>query len=415
MKLARLLFALGILFSTFSARPAAAQGLLTCNLPPLGTNCSTTLAPGQDTIQLSVHVGVPTAAGNDTARVTVSSSHCCVRPQVATADRNGYVNLTWRAAEPPDTTVTIALVQRDPVTNVSRTGVVGLFLPKDRPIRTIGYLDRTQTYVWVRGDHVPVEVPISVLSVGWAKDSIAGSGDTIRTPPAMTRELCESVRFAFLPRMEGKASPDTGRATWHSLETDPDHQCRVETRWQLADDAGEQNMEIHLGGDNGIQSTRFPIRAFARQTPRLSGGFGYFQDLRQDREVSCGDEPEHPRCAGKPDSVDVTVQVRNGAFVPFFGLEFPIFFGYRPRDGVSTYLSERLRIVLGSTFERPEDNFFVGLTLMPLISGASEASPFQLSMGLGRKGLRTWYMGMSLDASTIVAPILSTFGVTGAK
>jgi hypothetical protein len=407
MKPGRLLIALGILISAMAARPAAAQGLLTCNLPPLGTDCSTTLAPGQDTIQLSVYVGVPTVAGTDTARVTVSSSHCCVRPQVATADRNGYVNLTWRAAEPPDTTVTIALVQRDPVTNTTRTGVVGLFQPDDRPIRTIGYLDRTQTYVWVRGDHVPVEVPISVLSVGWAVSN--GS------PPPMTQDLCESVRFAFHPRMEGKASPDTGHATWHPLESDPGRQCRVETRWKLADDAGEQNMEVHLGGGNGIQSTRFPIRAIARQTPRLSGGFGYFQDLRQDREISCGDEPEHAKCAGKPDSVDVTVQVRNGAFTPFFGLEFPIFFGYQPREGVSTYLSERLRVVLGSTFERPEDNFFVGLSLMPLVSGASEASPFQLSMGVGRKGLRTWYLGMSLDASTIVSPILATFGVTGAK
>jgi hypothetical protein len=182
----------------------------------------------------------------------------------------------------------------------------------------------------------------------------------------------------------------------------------------LADDAGEQQMDVIVTGEQIVRS-RFSVTAFARETPRLSGGFGYFTGLRQDQTTTCAQVRDSARCAGKPDSVEVTVQRRGNAVEPYFGLEFPIFFGYRVSSAstVGRYLSEHLRIVMGSTFQRPGDNVFVGLALMPLISGASEASPFQVSAGLGAGGWRTRYVGMSLDASTIVAPILKTIGVPG--
>lgn len=387
--------------------------LLVCNLPPLAPTCVVGLLGGQDSIQFSVRVHPALRRPvNDSVPVTIATSRCCVNTQSVRPDRNGYVNVLWKAAQEPDTAVQIRFAMTG-LDGILWTDSVVLVPHKDPPkvtraTATTPYLGTVPRYVWVRNDHIPVPVPVVI-------DSLRGvSNDSLP-------ERCETVRVVFQARMGSAASPDTAQALWHP-RWDPKAKrwdstrgsCVAETRWKLADDAGEQQMDVVVTGEN-IAHSRFSITAFAREAPRLSGGFGYFTALRQDHETTCAEARESSRCAGKPDSAGVTVQRRDDAVEPYFGLEFPIFFGYRvsSASAVGRYLSEHLRIVMGSTFKRPGDNLFVGLALMPLVSGASEASPFQVSAGLGRGGWRTRYIGMSLDASTIVAPILKTIGVPG--
>lgn len=430
-------------------RPLEAQqgNLLTCNLPPLDPSCHAELPLKQDSLQLSVRVNlrlprdtamggstviVTSAMGNaatisltgaavDTPRVTVSSTHCCVSPQLATVDRNGFVSVTWRGAQRPDTTVELVFAAAD--TADLRIGKVWI-RPKPAPTTqslrafTTPYHRTVPRYVWIRGDHIPVTIPVVIDSVGTVPADTALSPDKARVRTALrTRERCEQVRVVFTALQGGKASPDSARAIWHPRRTVAGWdtiagRCVVETRWRLADDAGEQQMNVVVGGDSGVARSQFIVTAFARQTPRLTGGYGYFAGLRQDREVTCAEIREHARCSGRPDSDTLTIQVREGGGSAYFAVEFPLFLRYQVSEGagLGKYFSEHLRIVLGSTFERPADNFFVGLAMLPLLSGASEAAPFQISLGMGSRGIRSWYAGMSLDASTIVGPVLAAIG-----
>jgi hypothetical protein len=425
------------------SRPSGLTGqLLTCNLPPLSSACETVLPLAQDSVQLSIQVNLPkpvpspsassltitrtsgntaevTIAGTpvDTRRVTISSTHCCVTPQVATVDPNGYVNVTWRGTQRPKAPVDLTFAAAHGGT--VQTGKVRITTqqapPKPEPlaVSTTPYHQTAPRYVWIRGDHIPITIPVFIDSVGTTL--AAGSGRLRRV--AATRESCEKVNVVFTALQGGTASPDTVRALWYprreGMAWHPTQgRCRAETRWRLADDAGEQRMDVVIGDDSVIARSRFIMTAFARQTPRLTGGYGYFGGLLQDREVTCAEIRTHARCTSRPDSDTVTIQVREGGGSAYFAVEFPIF-KYRVSEGsvVGKYLAEHLRIVLGSTFERPSDNIFMGLTLMPLFSGASEAAPFQISAGVGSRGIRTWYVGMSLDATTIVAPVLGAIGI----
>lgn len=432
------------------AQPLDAQQekFLTCNLPPLDSSCRAVLPLKQDSLQLSVRVNLPrqadtSAAGAstlvlsslsghaitvnlagaaaDTPRVTISSTHCCVTPQVATVDRNGYVSLTWRGLARPDTTVELAFAAHDghrlqmdtaritPELAPTRKNPLALF--------TTPYHRTVPRYVWVRGDHIPVTIPVAIDSVGTTVR--AGLSDDSARALTMwrTREYCERVRVVFTALQGGKASPDSARAMWYprreGMAWHPrDGRCVVETRWRLADDAGEQQMNVVVGDDSIVARTRFLVTAFGRQPPRLTGGYGYFGGLRQDRRVICAEARERSRCTNRGDTDTVTVQVRDGGGSAYFAVEFPLFLRYQVSEGagVGKYFSEHVRIVIGSTFERPGDNIFLGLAVLPLLSGASEAAPFQLSAGVGSHGIRTWYVGMSLDASTIVTPVLTAIG-----
>ena len=156
-----------------------------------------------------------------------------------------------------------------------------------------------------------------------------------------------------------------------------------------------------------------PVVGFSRQPPRLSVGYGYFRKVKADLEATCTTpevRPECPRHVSDSVAPKVTYQGHRDGWEPYFGLELPVFLGYQPSNLATRYLYEHMRVVIGSTFERPQDNLLVGITLFPLVSSASESSPFQLSAGLNK-----WrpYAGMALDASQIIKPVLGALGITG--
>lgn len=400
--------------------PSPTLKLLDCAVAPGNATCDIALLTGQDSVQFSVAINPAVLhPAKDSVPVTIAASRCCVHAQTVVPDANGFVSVMWRAAQKPDTNVHIRFMMRARNGDLLRDSVrlVKPATSPPMPVQTHPYHQIAPRYVWVRGDHIPVAIPIEILTVGTEKPATgAHAGQTLPSPA--TRERCEKVRAVFVALQGGTASPDTVRAMWnpdragagwHATEG----RCLVATHWKLADDAGEQVLDVTIGGDSGVARSRMLVNAYARQPPRLSGGYGYFSALRQDRDRTCAQAVGNPRCAGQPDSTKITVQVRSGASAAYFGVEFPIFISKDVSDQswVGKYISQHLRLVFGSTFERPADNIFVGVTILPLLWGATEAAPFQVSAGMGRHGWDTRYIGISLDASTIISPVLAAIGV----
>jgi hypothetical protein len=281
-----------------------------------------------------------------------------------------------------------------------RRGQVTIHPPEEASIRSVKVheLDDDHAYVWIRGDYVPRPIWVDI-------DSIGGR--------PIDEAQCAQIKYRFLPLQGGTASPDSGFTQFDSAHHGaPRPVCTAETRWKLADAAGEQQLLVDFSGTR-IQRQRVQVSGLARQGPRLSGGVGWFQAHRGEREITCNSRDQHSACSDVPaDSFPATRKgnIRDESVEPYFAVELPIFFAYESHHELHKYLFEHVRLVLGSTFEQPEENYFVGLALLPLFSSASEYSPFQINAGHSKRG---WYAGMSLDASTIVKPIFSVFGFTG--
>jgi hypothetical protein len=380
----------------FAGNPAAAAPLLDCALTPFspGTPCDVTLLQGQDSLPFSVRLNLisrPTGPA-DTVRVTVGASRCCVQPQVAIMDPNGFVSVIWRASKQSGDPVQISFAVMDGTLRQADV-VLRPTVPDPTP-RPLVLAPDGNPYVWVRGDRIPRQIPVVIQSVGGTLD----------------RESCESVKVLFRARMEAKADPDSTHPSW--VQTENGTACIAYTRWKLADDAGAQDLDVIAGGNGTITRERMTIRAFSRQTPRLTAGYGYFSNLKYDEEVRCEDARSLPDCEGAADSVEVTRTSREGRGAPFFALEMPLFLSTRPTNWLTRGLYQRTRLTVGTTFDRSEDNIFVGVTVLPLLFAASEASPFQINAGLMVNGGKP-YGGISLDAAAIVTPILTAVGIPG--
>lgn len=368
--------------------------LLECALAPLlPASCKATLPAGQDSLPFSVRVNlthVPAAPG-DTARVTVGASRCCVQPQVANVDRNGFISVTWRAAQRSDDSVVVGFAVMDGGT-LKQDSVILRPTPTPAPTpRVVTVAPTDNAYVWVRGDRIPRLIPVQITGVGGSLDE----------------KSCESVRVLFRARMEGKVDPDSTHPVWDGSR------CIAVTRWRLADDAGAQGVDVFLGGTGTILPEQTTISAFSRHTPRLTAGYGYFRSMKFEESVACEDARSLSDCEGKDDTVEVTRLTRDGRGAAFFALEMPLFLSTNPSNWVTRTLYQRTRLTIGSTFDQPEDNIFIGVTVFPLIFAASESSPFQLSAGITTGGWKAPYVGLALDASTIITPILKAVGIPG--
>lgn len=380
----------------FAGNPAAAAPLLDCALTPfsLGTPCDVTLPLGQDSLPFSVRLNLDhrPADPTDTVRVTVGASRCCVQPQVAIMDPNGFVSVTWRAGKQSGDPVRVSFVVMD--STLKQEDVVLRPTVPDATPRRLVLAPDDNAYVWVRGDRIPRQIPVVIQSVGGSLD----------------QQSCESVKVLFRARMEAKADPDSTHPSW--VPAGNGHACIAYTRWKLADDAGAQDLDVIAGGNGTITQQRMTIRAYSRQTPRLTAGYGYFSNMKYDEDVRCEDARSLADCEGEADSVEVTRTLREGRGAPFFALEMPLFLSTAPSNAFTRGLYQRTRLVVGTTFHRGEDNIFLGVTVLPIVFAASEASPFQISTGLMVNGGRP-FGGISLDAAAIITPILKTVGIPG--
>jgi hypothetical protein len=265
------------------------------------------------------------------------------------------------------------------------TGTVVLIPPESTPVRvTLNSSSITKSHIWLRNEFVPTTTRIRI--------NVADS------------TTCENIRFQFRPRLNGLATPDTGRAVWLRGK------CVADTRWKLGDAAGQQEMDVTIGGDKGIVSQRIQMIAYGRQGPRLTAGLGLFRQIVRNQSFLCTSRTDNPGCATVETlPKKITTTQRADGTEPFFALEFPLL-SYRRGRGPVAQVMRHTRLVAGTTFNNPEDNPFLGVAVFPLIRAASEEIPFQLSTGMTLKAPRHPYVGLSLDASTLVTSILKVLG-----
>ncbi|HEX2202122.1 MAG TPA: hypothetical protein VHG91_02435 [Longimicrobium sp.] len=388
-----------------TATPGHAQAgrFIECRWGTLNSDCEAHLETDQKKVAVAFrmreHLPRPATA-------TLVASECCVDSTSVAADANGFVSFTWAGESAPKKKVTIRVIG----STSNPEGIttpweeqIALIPPDEEKLRTmvVSPLDTTDTYVWLRNTFVPTPIHVEVNNIGGSP----------------SEEGCAKLRFAFQALLEGKATPDSGRARLQRSSRHPFHPvCVVETRWKLSDGAGRQHLELTLGDDKTFKTRRVRIAGIARQGPRLAAGLGFFSNIRRDDRIVCRTVEQHDKCrdvkaADLPK--EITIGGRNASGMePYFGLELPIFLRNEPDNIVERLLYQHTRILVGTTFERPEENYFIGVALLPILSSAAEESPFQITMGLGA-GFRGMYGGMSLDAAVLVKPILSVFGVAG--
>ena len=397
-----------VLFTLLAFCPVAAQGkFITCEYAPFVQNCEIELQKSQKSVAATFRLNLPTdVESGESPAVTFVPSTCCMRRTTVRADANGYVTMQWSSEALPESDVTIeVLIGSKPYADRIRLRKHEQSTPK--PFEIVRY-DSTQFYVGLRNTPVASPIRVEIDRVDGRK--VAGD-------PAVKdwAKTCSSIRFRFQAPLEGKTTPDTGRARLEASQRPAmfDSVCVVETRWKLADAAGSQRLDLFLGGDN-FEQRHIRIAGSARQALRLTAGFGVFSRVRRDIKITCDSLTEHARCGSvAPEELPKEVTIgaaREQGVEPYFALELPIFLRSNPDNAVEHLLYRHLRIVVGTTFEKPEENYFAGVALIPLFSSSGEQSAFQLHAGMGRSGFQA---GMALDASALVKPVFSIFGIPG--
>lgn len=381
--------------------------------------CVVQLAAGQSSALVTF---TPTDDAGDSRNeripLTVTATKCCLDSTTVYLDGNGFASIHWKGSAASDT-IHLSVRRRYP-DNILRVGDITLIPAQPQPLRHVALVrgERSHAYVWIRGEHIPSPVHVEVAGV-W-------NGTTV-TP--LTESDCSKLKFTFVALNEGKISPDSGTAVYatslHSVRTGKSEQllyveganpmsgrggvCTVRGRWKLPDAPGGQELQVTISGE-GLVPEALSLRGIPRQAPRITAGYGYFVHLRRDREITCTQTTQQPLCEGKTDSSVVKTVESKSSGEPYFAFEFPFFYRYNVNAKAGQWAFEHVRLMVGSTFERPQDNYFVGLTLSPILSAASEHSPFQLSAGVVGP-LRGVYSGFSLDTSQVIQPILSVFGL----
>ena len=273
--------------------------------------------------------------------------------------------------------------------------ILPLRRPADR-VEIPGYAP----FVWLRETWIPSTIRPEIVGV---------QGD-------MDEERCRSIRFAFQPRGGGSVQPDTGIATWVKDPGDVRGRCFAETRWKLGEATGGQQLRVVVGDGQRVAHSERLLHANVREAPRIVAGVAAFTRFIGTTERYCPDRTS-PRdgCRDVPteaDSVKREFEVeRKNATEPFFGVESPLFLSDQPGNSVTRFMYKRVRFVVGSTFERPMDNLFVGVTVIPLFAPSYERIPLQIQTGWRpREG--GYFLGGSLDGSALVQSALKALGAT---
>lgn len=386
--LAALLIVTPLLVPRLAAGQAAGVGpLVDCTPSGRGAECRIALEKDQRYVPVEFRLATPylgSAPLELRARVLPSGSDIAIERD---AENPALYRLTHRLTTDPADTVRI-LVQSVGL-GVPLSDTIHLIPPPTaRQVRT-----EPQNYapfVWLRESWIPLTIHPEIVPVDG---------------PALTPETCEQIRFAYQPRGGGTAQPDTGSARW------VDERCLAETRWKLGDAAGEQQLRLVVGGDERTARETEVFRANARQTPRIVVGVAHYtrHEHRVERFCAAPDTPE-AQCKETrfgADTVKLSFEETEASEQAFFAVDFPVILRAQP-TGFRSLVSERLRLTVGSTFVRPQDNAFVGLTLLPLLEPATEGFPVQLHAGWRING--GYVFGGSIDGTALIKNVLTALG-----
>lgn len=369
-------------------------GVIDCSRGGHGADCQVQLGTGQTEATI-LFEPTPRYIGERT--VAFRASTLPGGPPVPVAshrDWQGVFRYTWSGTANPSDTLRV-LVQTETF-GVLASDTIHLLPPKVPPLRvsTPGY----DPHVWLREAWVPRTIRAEVKREGGG---------------ALTLDSCESTRFAFYPRGGGTVEPDTGSARWEERGYGAEPLCLAETRWKLGDATGGQQLRLVVGDGDRVTRHVSVIDAYARQAPRIAVGYGYFSRFASTEELFCSDR-DTPRAncdkvRFEPDTLKREFDVRaDGEWQPLIGVEFPIFTSSQPSNRITKFVSKRLRLIAGSSFTRPVDNAFFGVTVIPLYTPSYEGFPVQVQAGWRMQG--GFVGGATVDGSALISSALKALG-----
>lgn len=308
--------------------------------------------------------------------------------------RDTYI-ATWSGAAPPTDTVRL-LVQTLSFGALQSDTIV--LVPPSRARADSVEAPYMSPYIWLEDDWIPTTISVNVTAIDGSP---------------MTQERCERVRFAFQPRGGGKVEPDTGNARYEPNLHTANGKCYAETRWKLGEATGTQQLHLVLGDGETVARSDQIVRAYARALPRVVAGLGYFTRHNSKEDRFCQAGAADSLCVTDKTTADtikrqVPREERNET-EPYFGVEFPVFFSYQPGSGFTRQLYERVRLVVGTTFIEPRENFFIGAAVIPVMSPASEGFPVQLHAAW-RPTEGGFMLGIAVDGTNFITNALKVMG-----
>lgn len=369
--------------SFFGSLSVAAQteGALDCRPGGHTEKCEVQLAAGQTSELIRFR---PTVPGPRAFRVQGLTED----PLIVSVHPDGTAHFSVTESAPPTKKIQVivesveAPLQRDTIH----------ILPA-ATAREIEVQDNLARYVWTRNSWIPMGLRIGVSAAGGAQ---------------LTREECQQVRFSLQPMPEGDATPDTGRADYEPQRGSRSYTCFVNARWKLADATGEQEIGVRVGNDLVL------VPGLAREGPRIVGGLALFAKHADEDTRYCNDyAQDFSACSDDrltfADSVKKT-QAGSDDWVwrPFFAVEAPLLINRQSRRGALQFIQSRIRVVAGSSFIKPTDNFFIGLTASPLYQTELESLPLQLQLAWRINGGLVG--GLSVDGTALLSNALKAFG-----
>lgn len=386
--LGHVLPALALLLTAPSLR-AQTPGAIDCSPGGHAADCRIPLRPGQTSLQIRFRPTILPAAGK-TEHYHVLGEGVVATEASATATEPGIIE--WRGSITPTRPVPIIVERKNPPHLTTTIQI----LPPEGPV-PLTLQNNLGAYVAHRDSWIPL-----LLRVGIGRENGA----------FLTEEECTAVRYRVTPLPNGEAEADSGVGAY-----DPDdnkYRCYAEFRWKLANVTGDQQLRITAGDGTRFTREESQLGAYAREPARIVVGAGLFSRHRADETRFCESyEQEVEECAENrgttEDSIkrtrDVTMENR---WEPYFAIEVPITPSVQPGNAGLRFLSRRVRLVGGSTFDRPLDNFFVGLGVVPLVLPRWEDAKVQLHGAWRWNG--GFMAGVTFDGSGVLSGVLKTLG-----
>lgn len=325
-------------------------------LTPLDSGCTFRQRPGDAKLQLSVRILTASGSPAVDIPVTFTASRCCIEAaSTSKTGSTGVATVVWAGTVPNGISDRIRI---DLWRGGSTTSDSILIVPNLDVTYALEPVD--DYFIWFRDDQVPEAVDFFLE----------------RAEGNITKAECDRAQVMFTPHLGGSAGPSPAFAQWYprdpgrdALPSDTSGTCRVGASWKLANSVGDQHLNARLVGSEGPTRVDANVRATSRHPPRFMAGFGYFPDNEE----------------------------RDDRANAVFGLDFPMFSeGFCPAG-----ICRTLRVIIGSTFENPSEEYFVAVPLLPIFfEGSREALPIQVSVGVAN--FRGPFVATTVDASGLL-------------
>jgi hypothetical protein len=344
-------------------RPASGQATAALGTPnvecltPLTSACDITVPPGSARVPINVRI-VRDGQPVDSAVVTFTTSNCCLEPpagQQARTNATGVATITWAGTVRDDPAAPVRVYVWGRAASEFRDSIV--IRANMKVAYEISPVDRY--FIWFRDEQITESIDFRIT----------------RTDSAdVTEAECNRIQVAFTPHLGGTAGPSPANAAYHGPDA-----CTVGASWRLANTVGTQFLNAKIAGTEGSMRVDANVTAIARHQPRFIAGFARF----------VGDDKGEGE--------------EGGALKSIFGVDFPVFY----EDVCAIGLCKRLRVVVGSSFLDPQDDYYGGVVLIPLIFGtARESIPIQATANLASQGRP--FLALTVDATSVLQMALNS-------